>query len=414
MDAVFGPGQFVSEIIWKRYGAHNDSRTWGRVHDVLLFYTKSQRFTFKKQHEPYSTEYIAERFRFTDPDGRRWAEQNLASPNLTYPFTAKNGITYAPPPNGWKYTKERMQVLDDANALHYPTREGGRLRLKNYLDARIGVPIQDVWTDLSLIGGTSAERLGYPTQKPEALLKRIIEASSKPGDVVLDPFCGCGTAISVAEQTGRSWIGIDITHLAVGLIKHRLQEQFGPAIATTYRVIGEPVTLPDAARLAADDPFQFQAWSLGLVGARKETSSNKGADRGIDGVIYFHDDPKGKAKRIILSVKAGANVSVAMVRDLGGTVAREKAELGVLITFTKPTRPMETEAADAGFYVSPMGGRHPRIQVLTIEQLLAGKGIDYPARSQRSDATFKKARRIVSEVQALPFSALIPGDGDPE
>lgn len=244
-------------------------------------------------------------------------------------------------------------------------------------------------------------------------MKRIITASAKPGDVVLDPFCGCGTTISVAQQLGMRWIGIDITHLAVGLIKHRLRDQFGDAVTSTYEVVGEPVSEPDAQELAEDDPFQFQAWALGLVGARahQSKSAEKGADRGIDGNLYFHDDPKAKTKRIILSVKAGQNVGPSMIRDLIGTVAREKSDLGVLITMSKPTKPMQKEADSAGFYVSPMGGKHPKIQILTIADLLNGIGIDYPSRSQRADLTFRKARRIATGVQTLPLSALIAPDG---
>jgi hypothetical protein len=274
---------------------------------------------------------------------------------------------------------------------------GGVPRFKRYLDEQEGTPMTDVWEDIPPINSQAQERLGYPTQKPEALLRRILTASADRGDTVLDPFCGCGTTISVAEQLGMSWIGIDVTHLAIGLIKHRLQDQFGPAITKTYEVRGEPTSLPDAERLASEEPFQFQAWALGKVGARTAQSEKRGADRGIDGTLYFHDDPKGTTKRIILSVKAGKNVSVAMVRDLVGTVTREKVK----------------EAASAGFYASPMGGKHAKVQILTIEDLLAGKGIDYPARSQRADVTFRKARRVVAEPEALPFSTIAePDDAD--
>ena len=247
LDSIFEPVNFRAEIIWRRYGAHNDSKGYGRVHDVILFYSKSPALYFEKQHEAYSTEYVADRFRFADPDGRRWSEQNLASPNprpnLTYPFTAKNGVTYSPPPNGWKYTVDRMRELDDQNRLHYPAKSAGRLRLKNYLDEMPGVPVQDMWNDIGSIGGTSPERLGYPTQKPEALLDRIILASCPPNGVVLDPFCGCGTTIASAERLKRKWIGIDLTALAISLIKSRLT-----ATGTTdYKVLGEPTTSDDAA-----------------------------------------------------------------------------------------------------------------------------------------------------------------------
>jgi hypothetical protein len=207
-------------------------------------------FYFDKQYEPYDDAYVAERFRFTDPGGRRWAEQNFASPNprpnLTYPFTAKNSVTYQPPRNGWKYTIERMRELDDQNGLHYPQKENGRLRLKNYFDERKGVPVQDIWAELGAIGGTSGERIGYPTQKPLALLERIVLASSREGDLVLDPFCGCGTAIEAAEQHRRQWIGIDITYLAIHVIERRLLRAFGPTIKHRYKLFGRPKDADDA------------------------------------------------------------------------------------------------------------------------------------------------------------------------
>ncbi len=416
LDAVFGAKNYRNEITWKRRpgmsSAVHESVRFGVITDTLFFYARSDATAFHPQYNRDSPEYqkyIEEFFTHVDPDGRRYQATSLTNPayrpNLKYQYKG-----YQPPDNGWMITREKMEQWDSEGRIYFPKSKDGRLRRKSYADELKGMPVQNLWTDIGPIGAHAQERLGYPTQKPEALLDRIIAASSEPGDLVLDPFCGCGTTVAAAQRLGRRWIGIDITHLAIGLIKHRLQEQFGPTITQTYRVVGEPVSLPDAARLARDDPFQFQAWALGLVGARKEVA--RGADRGIDGVIYFHDDPKGKAKRIILSVKAGANVSVAMVRDLVGTVTRENADLGVLLTFTKSTKPMETEAADAGFYVSPMGGRHAKIQILTIEQLLAGNGIDYPARSQRVDLTFKKARRVPSPVETLPLSAFIPPQDD--
>jgi hypothetical protein len=269
-----------------------------------------------------------------------------------------------------------------------------------YLDESKGIRLQNLWEDIPALSSKAKERLGYPTQKPEALLSRIIETSSNPGDVVLDPFCGCGTTVAVAQRLGRNWIGIDITHLAIGLIRFRLQNTFGEAISSSYKVIGEPVSLPDARQLAAEDKYQFQFWALGLVGARP-AEQKKGADKGIDGNIYFHDDPKGKTKRIVISVKGGDNLSVAMVRDLVGTVAREKADLGLLITLAAPTGPMKKEAASAGFYTSPMGGKHPKVQILTIEQLLNGVRIDYPTASQRTDVTLKKAVRAASPLPSV-------------
>ena len=233
-------------------------------------------------------------------------------------------------------------------------------------------------------------------------MERILKSSSNEGDIVLDPFCGCGTAISVAQRLNRRWIGIDITHLAIGLIKKRLDDAFGDSVRESYEVIGEPVDLPGAQRLAQDDPYQFQWWALSLVGARP-TEEKKGADRGIDGRLYFHDENKRdrKTKQIIFSVKAG-HVQSAYVRDLRGVIDREDAQIGVLICMEAPTKPMLKEAAEAGFYKPPgLEDRYPRIQILTIEELLAGKGVAYP---RLLEVTFKKApkaRKAAEEQMAL-------------
>src|SRR5579883_1874547 len=262
---------------------------------------------------------------------------------------------------------------------------------KRYLDESKGVSVQDFWEDISMLRGIHAnsERLGYPTQKPEALLERIIKASSNEGDLVLDPFCGCGTAVVAAQRLKRRWIGIDITPLAINLIKKRLSDIFGTDVRNSYEVIGEPVSLPDARELAANDPTHFQYWALGLVDARP-VEERRGADRGVDGRLYFHTD-KGKTQQIIFSVKAGQNINVSHVRDLRGVIEREKAAIGVLITMEAPTKPMLKEAAEAGFYKddSPYDtGTYPRIQILTVEELLSGVQVKYP---RLLDATFKQA-----------------------
>ena len=247
-----------------------------------------------------------------------------------------------------------------------------------------GVRQDDVWD----IGRVPPIKQLFPTEKPEALLERIIEGSSKKGDVILDPFCGCGTTVVSAQRLERSWIGIDITHLAITLIKHRLDGLFGNK--TKYKVIGEPVSVPDAETLAKTDPYQFQWWSLGLVGARP-VEQKRGADKGIDGRIYFHDDPKSKdTKQIIFSVKSG-KVTVSHVRDLRGVMEREGAEIGVFISFKEATKQMRTEAASAGFYSSPWG-KHPKMQILTVTELLEGKKVDYPPSAQ-VNVTFKKASK---------------------
>lgn len=308
MDAVFGPERFLNEIFWKRTHSHgNVARNYGAIVDSILVYTKSDEFSWNQQYTFFEAAYIDETFTNEDPDGRRWQSVTLRNPskrpNLHFPFAASNGVTYLPHPNGWACNLERLQLYDRNNRLHFPTKPGGQLRLKMYLDESAGVRLQNLWTDIPPIAASARERLGYPTQKPEALLERIILTSSSEGATVLDPFCGCGTAIATAHRLGRRWIGIDITHLAVTLIKHRLRDSYGEK--AIYRVVGEPVSAADAAALAAQDPYQFQWWALGLVGARP-VEQKKGADKGVDGRLFIHDGPEGaKTKQIILSVKGG-------------------------------------------------------------------------------------------------------------
>jgi site-specific DNA-methyltransferase (adenine-specific) len=384
MDAVFCTVNFRNEVIWKRTTAHNDPKKWGGVHDTILFYTKSSKYTWNQVYTPYDHKYTA-RYRNKDQDGRLWTDDNLTAKGLSgggYTYEYK-GITSL-----WRVPKITMKRLDEEGRLHF-TNKGG-IRLKRYLDELPGLSIQDVITDIFPINSQASERLGYPTQKPESLLVRIIKASSNEGDLILDPFCGCGTTIAVSESLGRSWVGIDITHLAIGLMKHRLQDAFGENLE--YEVIGEPVSLPDAQALAESDPYQFQWWALGLVGARP-VEQKKGADKGIDGRLYFHDEGKrGKTKQVILSIKAG-NTSVAHLRDLRGVIDRENAEIGVLITMQEPTTHMRREAASGGFYHSPgWNTDHPRLQIITVSELLEGKGIDMPPIRQVS-TTFRKAPR---------------------
>jgi len=258
-----------------------------------------------------------------------------------------------------------------------------------------GVPLQDLWTDISPISALAAERLGYPTQKPVALLERILAASSNEGDIVLDPFCGCGTTIHAAQKLKRSWIGIDITHLAIALQKYRLKDAFGIVEKEDYDVVGEPESLADARQLASDDRYQFQWWALSLIQAQPaggeagSRQGKKGKDKGIDGIITFIDDAKGKPKRLIVQVKSG-KVKSGDIRDLVGTIERENAAIGVFITLENPSKDMKTEAASAGFYYSPEWNRdYPRIQIITIEELLAGAVVQMPGKAQ----TYKKAQR---------------------
>jgi site-specific DNA-methyltransferase (adenine-specific) len=411
MDAVFGPQCFRGDVIWKRTSSHsNASRRYGSLNDNLLYYVKSDAYTFNIQYAPYSESYVRDFYKYTDENGRRFRLDNLRNPSvrphLTYDYKG-----FKPHPNGWAMSKEKMERLDAEGRLWFPKSPDGRIQLKRYLDEMPGMQVGNIWDDLQPIHAHSLERLGYPTQKPEGLLERIIKASSNEGDTVLDPFCGCGTAISVAQRLKRRWIGIDITHLAVGLIKTRLRDAFGDSVRNTYEIIGEPADLSGAQDLATNDPYQFQWWALSLVSARP-TEEKKGADRGIDGRLYFHDEPRGgKTKQIIFSVKAG-HVQSAYVRDLRGVIEREEAQIGVLISMEAPTKPMLKEAAEAGFYKPPgLEDRYPRIQILTIEELLGGKRVEYP---RLLEVTFKKApkARPASEKKTqLPFDPVDDEEG---
>jgi DNA modification methylase len=391
MDAVFEPQNFRTEIIWKRSSAHSDAKQGrkqhGRIHDVILFYSKGTDWEWNQVYTEYDESYVNDFYKYVEENtGRRYRLGDLTGPGGAAkgnPSYEVMGVT-----RYWRYTKEKMDKLILEGRV-IQTKPGAVPSYKRYLDEMEGVPIQDIWTDIGPIGAQAQERLGYPTQKPEALLERIIKASSNEGDLVLDPFCGCGTTVQVAQRLNRRWIGIDITHLAIGLIKKRLADAFGPEIKSTYDVIGEPTDLAGAGQLAAEDKYQFQWWALGQVGARP-AEQKKGADRGIDGRLYFHDDESGQSKQIIFSVKAGG-VSVPQVRDLIGVLTREKAEIGVFLCFEEPTKPMLREAAEAGLYKSTDNTTYPRLQILTIQQILDGKQPDYPL--HRRDATFKKAPR---------------------
>ena len=390
LDSIFGPTCFRTEIIWKRTSAHSDTRQGrkqhGRIHDVLLFYTKTDDWNWNPVYTDYDPSYVKDFYRFVEPKtGRLYQLDNLTGPGGAAkgnPQYEVMGVT-----RYWRYSKERMQELIRQGRI-MQKKPGAVPRYKRYLDEMPGVPLQDIWTDIKPIGSRAAERLSYPTQKPIALLERIIQSSSDEGDTILDPFCGCGTATAAAQKLGRNWIGIDITQLAISLVRYRLRDSFGKNCR--FDVIGEPVSLQDAEVLAQQDPYQFQWWALGMVEARP-AKQRKGADQGIDGQKNFHDEGRGgKTKKIIFSVKAG-HVTVSQIRDLVGVINREKAQIGVFLSLNPPTAPMRREAASAGFYKSPWGKNYPRIQLLTIEELLGGKTVDYP---HAADVTFKRAKRV--------------------
>lgn len=401
MDSVFGGQYFRSEIVWKRTSSHgNVSVGYGDVTDSIFFYSKGDKPTWNQQFIPYSKKHIETKFTFQEPDGRLFTTSDLRNPgvrpNLMYEYKG-----YQPHPNGWAVSRERMEQYDKGNRLWFPPRKNGRIRLKRYLDEQPGQKLQSLWDDIPPINSQAQERLGYPTQKPEALIERILKASSNEGDVVLDPFCGCGTTISVAERLHRKWIGIDITHLAITLIRHRLHDTHGTELCP-YEVLGDPKDVASARALAVVDRYQFQWWALGLVGARPaQDKKKKGADSGIDGIISFVDDTSGAVKKIVVQVKSG-HVKVGDIRDLKGVVERERAVIGAFITLEEPTAPMKMEAVSAGFYESALkmkggsGEKFPKIQVLTIAESLKGKKLEYP---QYRIETFRRAERKTKSQQ---------------
>ncbi|MCX6338662.1 MAG: DNA methyltransferase [Candidatus Aureabacteria bacterium] len=414
MDAVFGPENFRNEIVWRR--SHPKGHAFTRLastHDVILAFAKNAETVYWSPiYLPYDPEKSEQQYSLTDEKGRKYQLTSLLNPNpdrpnLTYEF---KGITKV-----WRWTKERMMEADAKGLVVVPRGGKGIPRFKRYLDEQEGVPLGDWWNDIEIVSG--GERLGYPTQKPVALLERIIQSSCPEGGTVLDPFCGCGTTIAAAQKLKRHWIGIDITHLAITLMKQRLKDTFGIEIISRdmkaegvkespgkpyFSVVGEPVSVPDAAALAESDPYQFQWWALGLVGARP-AEGKKGADKGIDGKIVFQGDTVGKFETVVISVKAG-NATVSHIRDLRGVVDREKAAIGVLISMEEPTKPMKTEAATAGFYESKLWNKkYPKIQLLTIEDLLTGKQVKMPPVKQVS-TTFKKAERHTEKGEQLELT----------
>jgi site-specific DNA-methyltransferase (adenine-specific) len=396
LDSIFGPEQFRNEIIWKRTSARSDSHRWNHIHDTILFYSKSNTFTWNTLFTAYDKEYTRNFYRYVESEtGRRYASDNLTASGTREGSSGETwrGIDVRAKGLHWKYTIDRLDELDSEGRIIWPAKQDGVPRYKRYLDEMPGVAAQSIITDIPPLSAHSREKLGYPTQKPLALLERIIQVSSNPGDVILDPFCGCGTAVAAAQKLGRRWIGIDVTHLSIALQKYRLQEMFPES---KFRVVGEPQDIGAAKQLAQDDRYQFQWWALSLVrakplgGQEDGKTGKKGSDRGIDGMITFIDDASDKSKRVIVQVKSGY-VKPGDIRDLVGTVQRENAAIGVFITLEPPSRDMITEAVSAGSYHSP--GWHidyPKIQILTIADLLKGAKVQMPMQY----GTFKQAKRV--------------------
>ena len=386
LDQIFGPANFRNEISWKRFNFHADAKRFGRVSDRIFFYTKSVDYVFNRLKTDFSEWYLENKFTYSEPDGRKYSVDNLNPPGGRGPTYEFHGIT-----KPWRFTQDKMLKLDAEGRIYTDSKVP---RLKRYLDELPGQAVHDFWTDVPPINSQAKERLGYDTQKPLALLERIINASSNEGDIVLDPFCGCGTAVVAAQKLNRKWIGIDVTHLAINLMRNRLKDSFG----LKAEVIGEPADLGGAKELASQpDKYQFQWWALGLIGARPAGDKKKGADKGIDGVISFIDDPTSKPKRAMVQVKSG-HAHVKDIRELKDVASKEA--MGIFITLEPPTKDMSVEAVSAGYYHSPIWNKdYPKIQILTIEELLHGKTVDMPPLAQ-TNVTFTKAQKITKKAGA--------------
>ncbi len=405
LDAVFGADWYRAEIVWKRTNSRGTPKNWPHLHDVIFHYAdeatthRIPRVKADKAKMPHTL--------ITGADGKKYQTFELTGAGITK--TGESGRPWrdfdvTALGRHWGNGHTQLDEWDAAGLIHFPP-NGGFPRRKDAEpfdpDGR-EVTVGDVWVDIDRLNQTAKERLGYPTQKPVALLERIINASSNPGDVVLDPFCGCGTTVHAAEKLGRKWIGIDVTHLAIGLIEKRLRDAFpgvGFKPAVAFKTHGVPQDLEGAKNLAArgrDDKnyyFEFEKWALSLINAQPGNLSKKGADKGIDGNIWFGQKHEGRA---IVSVKAGENVGVAMIRDLRGVIEREGAGIGVFLTLAEPTKPMVAEAAGAGLYALPgfEAVTVPRIQIVTIAKAMKSRhqAVRFPA---HGDGGFKRAAKEV-------------------
>jgi DNA modification methylase len=409
LDAIFGKEDFLNEIVWKRTHAHGSSKRYGPLHDTILFYSKTDEIIWTNPRIPHDQSYISRHFNLVDgPVGVNFQPITLTGSGVRHGESGLpwRGINPTAVGRHWALpgavlneigvtagtVQQRLDALDKAGRIYWPKAEEGTPRLKWYVTDLKGTALSDIWTDIPPISSQAQERLGYPTQKPVALLERIIGASSNEGDLVLDPFCGCGTTIHAAQKLGRQWIGIDVTHLAISLIERRLKDAF-PGIA--FEVHGTPKDLESALDLARRDKYQFQWWAVSLVEARPYGGKKKGADTGIDGILFFRSD-KDKTEKALVSVKGGEHAGVGMVRELISVVDREKAAIGVLLTLALPTRAMEREAIGARFYETPFE-KVPKIQIITLAELFQG----IRPRIPRIDvgATFRTAAREKADTQ---------------
>ena len=383
LDAIFGPANFVNDISWRRSANTSSiSKIFRRAHDCILFYAKSKQYQFNIQYGELSEsgqehyEYEDENGRYSLPplmvSGRRNGDTGKPWRGIDPSVRGKDGMH-------WVTTRDKLDAYEAQGLVYWPAKEGGLPRLKFYEHQSKGVAMNDFWEDIPPINSQAKESLRYPTQKPLKLLERIISAASNPGDVVLDPFCGCGTSVDAAQRLGRRWIGIDITYIAVDLITKRLRHTYGDSILKTFDVpYGLPKDVTAARALFAQSPFEFERWAVSLINA--EPNQKQVGDKGIDGVARFPLGSKGQLGRVLVSVKGGKTLNPAMVRDLSGTVDTQKAAMGVLITLESATKGVQDAIDHGGVYTHPANGqKFPRLQHITVAELLADKKPQIPA-----------------------------------
>ena len=394
MDALFGVTNFRSEIIWKRTTAHNSAKRWGPVHDVILYYSKTQQVTWNQPRAGYDQEYLERYYKYDDGDGRLYWRADLTGAGTRDGPSGQPWKGFDPSSIGrhWSTVPEVLDRLESEGRIYWPT--GGRRvpQFKRYRDELQGNPIDDVWTDIDRINPKAAERLGYQTQKPLALLERIILASSNEGDMVLDPFCGCGTTVDAAQKLHRRWVGIDITYLAVDLISKRLRHSY-PETEHIFTIHGIPTDTAGALALFTENPFDFERWAVSMVDG--QPNEKQVGDKGIDGRIRFHAD-KDKIGTVIVSVKGGQQLNPAMVHQLIGAMTDHKAAGGLLITLGTPTKGMIEVAHHSGTFEVPLtGASYPKVQIITIGQLMAHQRPDLPT-------------AILPYIQATPKPGSVP------
>jgi DNA modification methylase len=397
LDAVFSGPNFAGEIVWRRTASHMTTRKWPRLHDTLLHYAKEIKHVFfNPQRMPADPGWVKREYRHEDERGRYMTD------NLTGAGTTKGpsgqpwrGIDPAKIGAGrhWRCSPETLDKLDTEGRIYWPIR-GKYPKLKQYLHETKGAAVGDVWTDIQVIGRTAAERLGYPTQKPQALLDRIIEASSKSGDLVLDPFCGCGTAIE-ASCKSRKWIGIDVTYQAMRVIREERFPKLGLELGKDYEMVYRPRDISAAEAFAKEQPFQFQDWIIQIL--HGELNQQLSGDRGVDGRLYFRETMDGPLRPIIVSVKGG-KLKATFVRELAGAVSSEHAPMGILVVIQPHTKQMIRDAANYGFFNCSLGS-FPKIQIISVEDILGEVRLDLPPIHRMNWK--KRSRRFASQL-SLP------------